>query len=119
MYLQEQQQKHNCNMLDKDQSDMDVHQHGSLMNDAFYAFLTHLHFTVMLETNLESNSWARCLNDGEPLLITQVEGHFLCVGNNFFEGRIQFFCEGRVGIYKMIQKYASVRLTTIYDSFLV
>ena len=86
-------------MLDKDQSDMDVHQRGSLMNDAFDAFLTHMHFTVMLET--------------------QVEGHFLGVGNNFFEGRIQFFCEGRVGIYKMIQKHASVRLTTIYDSFLV
>ena len=115
MYLQEQQQKHSCNMLDKDQSDMDVHQRGSLMNDAFYAFRTHMHFTVMLETNLESNSWTRCLQKVK----TQVEEHFLGVGNNFFEGRIQFFCEGRVGIYKMIQKHASIRLTTIHDSFLV
>ena len=35
MYLLVQRQKRSCNMLDKDQLDMDDHQHGSLRNDAF------------------------------------------------------------------------------------
>ena len=81
-----------------------------------------VHRSLVVKQNFERERLkvSVCLDRYEKETVNGLfASHFLGVSNNFFEGRIQFFCECRVSVYEMIQKHASIRLTTIHDLFLI